>query len=210
VEQSLPEIIRVKLSSEQATAVSITPVVVRDMPLGELVELMLDLTGKSVPRIQELLRGGSLVVGGSRYRWSGFRPPAAELQALLDRFPDPDPSRPFSASYCFQVFLEGSSLHIWLARETLSRRRLGHSRSFWDELLALANEIGLEYAGYHYREHADRYRLTIPAAFRERLAANARLISSAALQSRVRAEGLSRIVFLVRRPASASSLDPIG
>jgi len=202
VEQSLPEIIRVKLSSEEATAVSITPVVARDMPLAELVELMLDLTGKSVTRIQELLRGGTLVVGASRYRWSGFKPPAADLQALLDGFPDPDPSRPFSASGCFQIFLEGPSLRVWLARETLARRRFGRSRSFWDELVELAEEIGLEYAGYNYRERADRYRLTIPAAYHERLAAGARLLRSPALQSRVRSEGLNRIVFLVRRESA--------
>ena len=55
---SLPGTVRVKLSSEEAGAVSVTPVVVREMPLGDLVELMLDLAGKDAARIRELLLRG--------------------------------------------------------------------------------------------------------------------------------------------------------
>jgi len=63
---ALPPIVRVKLSSEAAESISITPVVVREMPVRELVEYMLGVTGKDEARIRELLLRGSLVSGASR------------------------------------------------------------------------------------------------------------------------------------------------
>ena len=47
---ALPDRIRVKLSSEAAEGISITPVVAREMPLRELVEYMLGVTGKDAAR----------------------------------------------------------------------------------------------------------------------------------------------------------------
>ncbi|HOK47650.1 MAG TPA: hypothetical protein PLK67_17025, partial [Bryobacteraceae bacterium] len=75
----LPETIRVKVSSESAGYMSLTPVVVRDMPLRELVELMLGFTGKDAARIQELLRRGTLVSEGSRFRWAGWETERGEV-----------------------------------------------------------------------------------------------------------------------------------
>ncbi len=43
---ALPHTIRVKLSSEAAGALSITAVVVQDLPLRDLVEHMLGVVGK--------------------------------------------------------------------------------------------------------------------------------------------------------------------
>jgi len=54
----LPQTIRVKLSSEAAEYVSVTQVVMRDMPVRELVELMLGITGKDETRLCELLLRG--------------------------------------------------------------------------------------------------------------------------------------------------------
>ena len=53
-------------------SISITPVVVREMPLRELVEYMLGVTGKDEARIRELLLRGTLVSGASRFRWAGW------------------------------------------------------------------------------------------------------------------------------------------
>src|SRR5512136_1605980 len=106
----LPEKIRVRLSSEEAGAVSITPVVVRDMPLVELVGLMLDLAGKDVLRIRELLLRGSFVSGATRYRWQGWEANAESLEAVVARFPDPEPARPFSPERSVHVVLSGPGL----------------------------------------------------------------------------------------------------
>ena len=69
---ALPPTVRVKLSSEAAESISITPVVVQEMPVRELVEYMLGVTGKDEARIRELLLRGSLVSGASRFRWAGW------------------------------------------------------------------------------------------------------------------------------------------
>ena len=69
---ALPRRVRVKLSSEAAESISITPVVVQEMPVRELVEHMLGVTGKDEARIRELLLRGTLVSGASRFRWAGW------------------------------------------------------------------------------------------------------------------------------------------
>ena len=76
---ALPQTVRVKLSTEAAEAISITPVLVQELPVRELVEHMLGVTGKDEPRIRELLVRGTLVSGASRFRWAGWEP---ELDSL--------------------------------------------------------------------------------------------------------------------------------
>src|SRR5438445_12044335 len=91
----LPDSVRVKLSSEVADSISITPVVVQNIPIRELVEHMLGVTGKDTPRLHELLLRGTLVSGASRFRWSGWAADHTDIEALLTTFPDRDPLRPF-------------------------------------------------------------------------------------------------------------------
>src|SRR6185295_10049209 len=104
---ALPDRIRVKLSSEAAEGISITPVVAREMPLRELVEYMLGVTGKDEARVCELLRRGTLVSGASRFRWSGWEADGPAVSELLRTFPDPDPTRPFAPERCVRAILRG-------------------------------------------------------------------------------------------------------
>src|SRR5579859_6103389 len=103
----LPPTVRVKLSSEVAESISITPVVIREIPIRELIEHMLGITGKDVPRLHELLRRGTLVSGASRFRWVGWDADHEAIRELLGDFPDPDPKRPFSPELCFRAALRG-------------------------------------------------------------------------------------------------------
>ena len=91
----LPETIRVKLSSEAADYVSLTPVVVQEIPLRDLVEHMLGVTGKDEARVRDLLLRGTLVSGASRFRWTGWEADIESVRVLLAAFPDPDPARAF-------------------------------------------------------------------------------------------------------------------
>src|SRR5256886_3691202 len=91
---SLPDSVRVKLSSEAAESISITPVVIRDIPIRELIEHMLAITGKDAPRLHELLLRGTLVSGASRFRWAGWDADREAIESLPATFPDPDPQRP--------------------------------------------------------------------------------------------------------------------
>src|SRR5438128_12430511 len=106
----LPDSVRVKLSSEAAESISITPVVIRDIPMRELIEHMLGITGKDGPRLHELLLRGTLVAGASRFRWTGWDADSDAIRSLLATFPDPDPGRPFSAERCVRAALRGPVL----------------------------------------------------------------------------------------------------
>src|SRR5713101_2256674 len=119
---SLPDTIRVKLSSEAAEYISLTPVVVREMPLRELVEHMIGITGKDEARVRDLLLRGTLVSGASRFRWTGWEADAQAVGSLLATFPDPDPARPFTADRCVRAVLRGGRLPIGIPREIGARR----------------------------------------------------------------------------------------
>src|SRR6202049_2349646 len=104
---ALPQTVRVKLSSEAAEAISITPVLVQELPVRELVERMLGVTGKDQGRIRELLLRGTLVSGASRFRWQGWEPDLDSLREMLATFPNPEPDRPFAAERCLRAILRG-------------------------------------------------------------------------------------------------------
>ena len=165
----LPETVRVKLSSEAAGAIAITPVVVREMPLAELVDWMLGVVGKDAARIREILARGTLVSGASRFRWAAIEAHPDQVAALLGQFPDSDPTRAFDAARCVRVVLRGASRAVELTREVAARRRFLRRRGDWDEWMALARQPALEYIGYSYGDHADRYRLKLPDSTAEYL-----------------------------------------
>ncbi len=195
----LPATIRVKLSSEEAGAIAVTAVVVREMPLGELVALMLDLAGKDAARVRELLLRGTLVSGASRYRWAGWPADLGDLVELLAALPGPDPARPFAPDRCVQVSMQGHALRAGVPPAALARRRLLHRRSFWDVLMEAVAGGGLEYAGYSYKERADRFRLKLTAELSRHIRENAGLLCYTSLEHPIRLGRLESVEFLVER-----------
>jgi hypothetical protein len=153
---ALPQTVRVKLSSEAAGAISITPVVVQELPVRELIENVLGLAGKDEVRIREILLRGTLVSGASRFRWEGFRTDAEDLREALAAFPDPDPGLPFAAGRCVRAVLRGGRGAIEIPREAGGRKGLLQRATFWDALMEAVG-VGAAYAGYSYRNRADRY-----------------------------------------------------
>jgi len=186
----LPETVRVKLSSEAAEYVSLTPVVVQEMPLLDLIEHMLGVTGKDEARICDLLLRGTLVSGASRFRWTGWEADAESVRALLDGFPDPDPTRPFNAAQCVRAVLRGPRQPITIPRDAATRRSLVsvllRRKTFWDHLMAAAESGDLRYSGYSYRDRADVYQLTLSAPAAQRLRDAARLLRYTALEAQAR------------------------
>lgn len=174
-----------------------TPVVVREMPLREVVELMLALTGKDTPRIHELLLRGSLVSGASRFRWESLEAEEAALEALLASFPEADPTRAFHAPSCFHVVLRGPRARIEIPVEAGSRRSLFRGRTFHDELLGLAGEA--IYVDYSYRERADRYHVRLSADQAEALRAATRLLRYPTLAAQIRGASFDLIELYTRR-----------
>ena len=154
---ALPPTVRVKLSSEAAESISLTPVIVQEMPMRELIEYMLGVAGKDEGRIRELLLRGTIVSGASRFRWSGWDAAADDLRPMLATFPDPDPQRAFQASHCIRATLRGGRQAIEIVRQAGERKGLFQRESFWDAFMKIAASGAPAYGGYSYRERADRY-----------------------------------------------------
>jgi hypothetical protein len=200
---SLPETVRVKLSSEAADYVSLTPVVVQEMPLRELVEHMLGITGKDEARVRDLLLRGTLVSGASRFRWTGWAPDATSVRSLLASFPDPDPARPFDALHCVRAVLKGPRQPIVIPHDVGANRgvltRILRRKSFWDLLMGIAEAAGPIYSDYSYRDRADVYHSSLPGPEAQRVRDASRLVRYTALEAQIRNAPMESAEFYVAR-----------
>ncbi len=176
--RALPDMVRVRLSPEEAGAVSMAQVVVRDIPIRELVEYMLGYTGKNEARVRELLLRGSLVSGASRFRWAGWEADDAALRDLLSTFPDPDPARPFSPRHCSRAVLRGLRGHALAVDRTAAG-------GFWNALMELAGGARPRYLDYSYRERSDWYRMELDRQAAARLRESAKLVSYSTLRKQI-------------------------
>ncbi|HLY20297.1 MAG TPA: hypothetical protein VKR61_23880 [Bryobacteraceae bacterium] len=186
---SLPATVRVKLSSEAAEGISITRVVVQELPLRDLVEHMLGVTGKDETRIRELLLRGTLVSGASRFRWSGWDADLAALRELLVTFPGDDPARPFQPERCRRAVLRGGRQAIEIPRAAGVRKPLLSKASFWDRLMAATAAGEIRYLHYSYKDRADCYRLDFTLAAADNLRAQAKMVRYSTLRDNIRSSG---------------------
>jgi len=196
---SWPATIRVKLSSEAAGGISVTPVVVQELTPRELIEHLLGVAGKDELRIREILRRGTLVSSASRFRWEGWEPDSESLGAALASFPDSDPSQPFSRERCLRAVLHGSGQPLELSRDTVSRGTWLKRRSFWDTLLEVTGTAAVAYRGYSYRDRADCYLREYTPDEIERLRSASARIRHGGWRDRIRAATFSRAEFYIAR-----------
>jgi len=187
---ALPETIPVKYTEEEAEYLSVRPVVRQSFRLDELLDMLLSITGKDVPRLQQILRAGTAVFHFYRYWWPGFEAGAEELRAALARFPDADPSRPFRAADCNSVLFASESAPgpnaFPVTREAASQRRWLRSRSFWEALMALAEASAPPYQGYSYAWRADLYRLDLSPQQMDLVSREALRLAPRALRARLK------------------------
>jgi hypothetical protein len=195
----LPQTVRVKLSSEAAEAIALTPVVAQELPLRELIEHMLGVTGKDLPRMREVLLRGSMVSGASRFRWAGWAVEEAELAELLATFPEADPSRTFSAERCVRVVLRGGRAPIELRREQIDRKKLFQRATFWGLLMEVAGAASMRYAGYSYRDKADRFVRELNVLEADRLRAGSDGVKYNTLREQIRVGGFTSAEIFVTR-----------
>lgn len=199
----LPSSVRVKLSSEAAEAIALTPVVVQELPIRDLVEQALGVVGKDEERLREILLRGSLVSGGSRFRWSGWETDRAGLREILATFPDPDPARPFLAANCVQVVLRGGRQAVTIPREAGSRRGsfagLLRRPTFWDHLMEIAAAISPAYSGYSYRDRADRYVASLTVEHGARLRSASATIPYSTLRAQIQSVAFAQAELLATR-----------
>ena len=195
----LPQTVRVKLSSETAEAISLTPVVVQELPVRELIEHMLAVTGKDEPRIREFLLRGSLVSGASRFRWTGWEADLEGLRDLLATFPDPEPTRIFAAERCLRVTLRGGRQAIEIPKEAGSRKALFQRASYWATLMEVIASGATGYAGYSYRDRADRFTRELAFAEGERLRAASESVKFSTLRDQIRTAAFTSAEMIVVR-----------
>jgi hypothetical protein len=196
---ALPERVRVKLSSEAAGAISLSPVVVQEIAVRELIEHMLGVAGKDEARICELLKRGTLVSGASRFRWTGWAADAESVREVLATFPDADPARTFAAERCVRAVLRGARGATEIPREAAAQKGLLRRGSFWDVVMEVAAGAGLGYAGYSYRDRADHFTAALTAAHTERLREGSEAAKFSTLREAVRAGVFTAIEVYVER-----------
>jgi hypothetical protein len=189
--------VRVKLSSEEAGSISLTPVVVREMPFGELLEEIAAVHGKDRERIAATLKRGSVAAGATRFRWQPMELSEAELASALACLPDDDPERAFETARCTQLLFTGPGVRIVVLREVAEARRLFRRTSFWNVLPQVAGAP--QYVGYSYRERADIFRASLTAAQRESIRMALPALKHAALARRIHLAPFEAIEFLVPR-----------
>ena len=198
----LPPTVRVKLSSEAAEAISLTPVVVQELPVRDLIEHMLGVIGKDGQRVRELLKRGTLVSGASRFRWSGWEADAADVSQVLATFPDADPARAFDPARCLRASLRGGRQTIAVSREAGARKGLLQRASFWDLLMQVAAAALPAYGGYSYRDRADWFRRDLAPAETDRIRAAADAVRFSTLRDQVRAEAFTQMELFVTRDSA--------
>lgn len=196
---ALPERVRVKLSSEAAGAISLTPVVVQEIATRELIEHMLGVAGKDEARVCELLKRGTLVSGASRFRWTGWAADAESVRELLATFPDADPARTFAPERCIRAVLKGARGALEIPREAATQKGLLRRGSFWEVLMDVAAGAGLAYAGYSYRDRADRFTAPLTVALAEKLREGSDAAKFSSLRDAVKAGAFMQIEVYVGR-----------
>ena len=80
---ALPERISIKISSEAAGSISITPVVRQELAAAQLVENILRVTGKDAGRVRDVLRQGTVINGASRFRWEPLQVSLEDVSGAL-------------------------------------------------------------------------------------------------------------------------------
>jgi hypothetical protein len=188
---ALPATVRVKLSTEAAGAIAITPVVVQELPIRDLVAHILAVAGKDEARLREILLRGSLVSGASRLRWAGWEADREGLREVLAAFPDPDPTLVFEPGRCTRAVLTGGRQAIEIPHEAAASRGLFRRGGFWEELMEMVSSSGPVYAGYSYRDAADRYRCLLSAGTCARLRAAAQSLRHSTLRARIQTEAFA-------------------
>jgi hypothetical protein len=163
----LPETIAVRFTDEDAGYVTVRPVVKQVFRLAELVDMILSVTGKNATRVQQIFRAGTVVYNGFRYSWEGFASEANELEALLERFPNDEPSRAFDGAAVRTVFLEtggGTQRSVAaITRQEACAKRLFQKKSPWEILLGATHESVPRYEKYSHAQRGDVYRLHLSA-----------------------------------------------
>src|SRR5207248_1417395 len=117
---------------------------------------------------------------------------AQGLREALHTFPDPDPTRQFSAPDCVRAILRGGRQAIDIPREAAAHKGIFRRSTFWDLLMEVTGEGEAIYSGYSYRERADRYLREFTLSEAERLRVGSESVKYSTLREQIRSVGFTR------------------
>jgi hypothetical protein len=193
--------------------VTVRPVVKQTFRLAELADMVVGVTGKNVPRVQQIFRAGAVVYNGFRYWWDGFDSKENEIAGLLALFPDDDPARPFNPAEVTAVSLEigggtQRSLVSITRREALAKK-LFHKRSPWEFILSATSDSTPRYEKYSQVGRADVYRVHLSSAMAASLLKQVLETSPRVLRKKLAAlQPPAAILFFVPRTNSVGAETP--
>jgi hypothetical protein len=216
----LPETIPVKYTEEEAEYLSVRPLVRQEFRSAELVDMVVQVAGKDLARVQKILSAGTVVFHSFRYWWTGFEADPAPLSEILKNYPDADPQRAFRAEDCNEVILQsGGSLAVagspprhslHLRREEANKRKLLRSCTVWDILMSLARATPPSYREYSYSLRGDIHALSLGPEQVARLTREAAHAAPRALRADLALlPSMSQIIFICPRLASQPPKDSI-
>lgn len=163
---SLPELIPVRYTEEDAGYVSVRPVVKQVFRLHELADMVVSIAGKDSARVQQIFRSGTAVYNGYRYWWESIAAGASEIAALLAPFPGDDPARPFEPSKTTAALLEigGGTQHhvVEITRKEASAKKFLAKLTPWQVLLQNIASHPARYEKYSHARRADLFRVSMP------------------------------------------------
>jgi hypothetical protein len=217
---ALPETIPVKYTEEEAEYLSVRPLVRQEFRSAELVDMIVQVAGKDLARVQKILSSGTIVFHSFRYWWTGFDADPVALGEILKKYPDADPQRPFRAEDCNEVILQSGGSpavtgspprhSLRLHREDANKRKLLRSRTVWEILMSLARATAPSYREYSYSLRGDIYALALNPERVARLAREAAQAAPRALRADLAVlPVMSQIIFICPRLAAQGSKDSI-
>ncbi|HEY6269855.1 MAG TPA: hypothetical protein VIX11_16265 [Candidatus Acidoferrum sp.] len=206
----LPETIAMRFTEEDAGYVTVRPVVKQTFRLGELADMVVSVTGKSIARVQQIFRAGTVVYNGYRYWWDGFGANEIEIAGLLNVFPDDDPALLFNPARVTAVTLEigggTQRMLVRISRGEAAGRKLFHKQSPWEILLGAAKDSSPRYEKYSHAERAEVYRLQLSFEAATTLLKQAAAASSRGLRKRFAAlQPPAAFLFFIPRTKSAGA-----
>lgn len=199
-----------RFTEEDAGYVTVRPVVKQTFRLGELADMVVSVTGKSVARVQQIFRAGTVVYNGYRYWWQGFTANETEIAGLLSVFPDDDPALLFNPDRVTAVSLEigGGTQRtlVVIEHSEACGRKLFHKKTPWEIVLGAAKKSNPRYEKYSHAERADVYRVQLSFELATVLLKQAAAASSRGLRKKLTAlQPPAAILFFIPRAKTAGA-----
>ncbi len=162
----LPDQILVRYTEEDAGFVSVRPVVKQNFRLHELADMVVSVAGKEPPRVQKIFQSGTVVYNGFRYWWDALTADLGEIETLLARFPDDDPTRPLdlakSVAALFEIGGGTQRVVVEVPRAEAQQKKLLGKITPWNILLQSIATFPARYEKYSHARKADLFRIPLP------------------------------------------------